>query len=162
MTVFRNAQAPALALVLAATTIVEPLTAEEGEPVFVDRAAQLGVDFVHDNGMTGALYFAENMGGGAALFDADGDGDLDLYLGQGHRLAPAGDTSAPGAPEFRDRLYRNDLEAGELRFTDITAGSNTAYRRPSLEVLPRKKKVRAVKLRHPTVRLTLTAGPRLS
>ena len=123
MTVLRNAQAPALALVLAATTIVEPLTAEEGEPLFVDRAAQLGVDFVHDNGMTDELYFAENMGGGAALFDADGDGDLDLYLGQGHRLAPAAGRSAPGAPEPRDRLYRNDLEAGELRFTDITGTS---------------------------------------
>ena len=123
MTVFGNAQAPALALVLAATATVEPLAAEEGAPVFVDRATQLGVDFVHDNGMTGELYFAENMGGGAALFDADGDGDLDLYLGQGHRLAPAGDASAPGVPEPRDRLYRNDLEAGELRFTDVTETS---------------------------------------
>jgi len=120
--VFGNAQAPALALVLAATALVEPLAAEEGVPAFVDRAAELGVDFVHDNGMTGELYFAENMGGGAALFDADGDGDLDLYLGQGHRLAPAGDASAPG-PEPMDRLYRNDLDAGELRFTDITEAS---------------------------------------
>ncbi|MXX75739.1 MAG: CRTAC1 family protein [Holophagales bacterium] len=123
MSVFGNAQAPALTFLLAATATAAPVAAEEGAPVFVDRAAHLGVDFVHDNGMTGELYFAENMGGGAALFDADGDGDLDLYLGQGHRLGPAGDASAPGAPEPGDRLYRNDLEAGELRFTDITEAS---------------------------------------
>ncbi|MCY3965187.1 MAG: CRTAC1 family protein [Acidobacteria bacterium] len=103
-----------------------PLAAEEGSPVFVDRAAELGVDFTHDNGMTGELYFAENMGGGAALFDADGDGDLDLYLGQGHRLAPRNDAAASsvsGTAGPRDRLFRNNLEKGALRFTDITEES---------------------------------------
>ena len=119
MPVFRNAPGPALTLTLATAAIAGSVAAEEEVPLFVDRAAELGVDFVHENGMTGELYFAENMGGGAALFDADGDGDLDLYLGQGHRLAPADD--AVGAP--RDRLYRNDLDAGEVRFTDITEES---------------------------------------
>ena len=129
MPVFRNTQAAALTLALAAAAVVEPLAAEERTPVFVDRAAELGVDFVHDNGMTGELYFAENMGGGAALFDVDGDGDFDLYLTQGHRLAPAGVPGASSPPAAatadgrRDRLYRNDLDAGELRFTDITEES---------------------------------------
>ncbi len=97
---------------------------EDSKPVFVDRATELGVDFTHVNGMTGELYFAEHMGSGVALADFDGDGDLDLYLGQGHLLAPSGEAIASAAaPALRDRLFRNDLDAGELRFTDVTAES---------------------------------------
>ena len=100
------------------------VAADDSSPVFVDRAVELGVDFTHFNGMTGHLYFAEHMGTGAALSDFDGDGDLDLYLGQGHLLAPP-DDAAPGAggPALRDRLFRNDLNTGELRFSDITGES---------------------------------------
>ncbi len=61
------------------------------------------------------------MGSGAALFDADGDGDLDAYLVQGADLEPA--DGAAGSPA-RDRLFRNELvETGELRFVDVTEES---------------------------------------
>ena len=102
--------------------------------MFVDRAAELGVDFVHYNGMTGELYYAEHMGGAAALFDYDNDGDLDLYLGQGHLLAPEGDSgssfgAAPGEEGvMQDRLFRNELETGALHFTDITGKSGLRAR----------------------------------
>lgn len=119
-----------MALVLLANTAWGPGPAgASDEPVFVDRATELGVDFVHDNGMTGELYFAEHMGGGVALFDMDDDGDLDLYLGQGGPLGPPATGGSPTAsargdePTLGDRLYRNDLDGGELRFTDVTEES---------------------------------------
>ena len=38
---------------------------------------------MHDNGATGQYFMPEIMGGGAALFDYDGDGDADVFLVQG-------------------------------------------------------------------------------
>ncbi len=98
--------------------------------IFVDVSASVGLDFVHVNGMSGEFYFNEMVGAGAALFDYDNDGDLDVYLVQGHMLGP---DIAPGDASFEpglqgpltDRLYRNDLEvsadgAPALHFTDVT------------------------------------------
>ncbi len=100
---------------------------------FQDATAGSGVDFIHFNGMSGELYFQEHMGSGAALFDYDNDGDLDLYLVQGDILGP-GKTFEdalfkPRHPlPLSDRLYRNDSStdrAGKHRivFTDVTKGS---------------------------------------
>ena len=90
--------------------------------VYVDVTARAGVDFVHFNGMSGELYFPEMMGAGAALFDYDQDGDLDLYLVQGNLLGeskkPADALFPPrGTLPLSDRLYRNE---GDLRFVDVT------------------------------------------
>lgn len=104
------------------------------EAPFVERARELGLDFVHFNGRSGALYVVEVMGSGAALFDFDGDGDLDVYLVQGAMLGPNAAVSdaltAPAAHmlPLGDRLYRNDLARrddgrDEARFVDITAAS---------------------------------------
>jgi hypothetical protein len=98
--------------------------AEPG-PIFVDMAEATGLRFVHDNGMTGKLYFVEMMGAGGALFDYDGDGDLDAYLAQGYRLEP-GFTPPPDAA--LGRLFRNDLEPGPEggmvpHFSDVTETS---------------------------------------
>lgn len=57
----------------------------------------------------------EVNGGGVALFDADGDGDLDLLL-----VSPGAYPESGAVSGGTNRLYRND---GSMRFTDVTAGS---------------------------------------
>ncbi len=103
-----------------------------GEAWFTDRAQEAGIDFVHFNGASGRLYVSEILGPGAALFDIDDDGDLDVYLVQGGMLGPGGAADrATALPDGRppgDRLYRNDLVVHAdgtrtLRFSDVTAGS---------------------------------------
>ena len=102
-------------------------------PIFRDIAAESGLDFTHFNGMTGKLFLPEIMGSGAALFDFDNDGDLDVFLVQGTMLEksippdkeifPWTQTASPAG-----KLFRNDLsidKAGNrtIKFTDVTEKS---------------------------------------
>ena len=99
---------------------------------FTDEAASAGLHYEHVNGMSGEYRFAEMMGPGAAVLDFDNDGDLDLYLPQGHRLGP-GARRDDGDARLKDRLYRNDLAvhadgSRTLRFTDVTESSGLDVR----------------------------------
>ena len=81
-------------------------------PLFRDAASP--IPFTHVNGAKGQFYMHEIMGSGAAVFDFDNDGDLDVFLVQG---------------EGASRLFRNDLIGGTartLQFTDVSAKAGFA------------------------------------
>jgi hypothetical protein len=102
--------------------------------LFVDVTKSAGLDFEHFNGMSGELYFPEMMGSGVALFDYDGDGDMDVYLVQGHMLGSEELEEAIFEPRhalpLTDRLYRNDTKPGAagIKFTDVTRASGLSAR----------------------------------
>ncbi|WP_181918797.1 CRTAC1 family protein [Wenzhouxiangella sediminis] len=105
----------------------QPEPAAHGHVRFVDAAEEAGLNFYHNNGMSGELYFPEPVGSGAALADFDGDGDLDVLLVQGRSLPLSAELGSDQAM-FRSRVYRNDLDRTAPdtdipRFTDITDSS---------------------------------------
>ncbi len=83
-------------------------------PWFVDEARERGLVFTWSSGADGELLMPEIMGGGAALFDMDGDGDLDAYCVQSGAVRSARADRPP------NRLFAN---AGDGTFSDATDGS---------------------------------------
>ena len=55
---------------------------------FADVTESSGINFVHQSGATGKYLMLEQIGSGAALFDYDNDGRLDIYLIQNGGRAP--------------------------------------------------------------------------
>jgi hypothetical protein len=105
-------RAAAVALALAG-----PVGAAESPPRlhFVDIAPAAGVTAVTWCGREDKPHILESNGTGLGFVDYDRDGDLDLYLVNGWRLA--GDQVAE---KGRDVLYRNE---GGGRFVDVTAAA---------------------------------------
>ena len=86
---------------------------------FVDVAEASGITFNHVNGESGRLYYLETMGSGAAFFDYDNDGDLDLYIVNSAPLPGFVTAMSP-----TNVLYRNDGDSG---FTDVTAEAGVGH-----------------------------------
>ena len=86
---------------------------------FEDIAPTAGLAFHHVSGHREKHYFPEIMGGGGALFDMDGDWDLDVYLVQ------SGSLYEPGSDAARNRLFEN---LGDGTFRDVTEASGTGDR----------------------------------
>ena len=85
-------------LCLVAILLVSNAGTPAQEPLFVERSAELGVDFRHRHFGTGEKWMIENMGSGVAVFDANGDDRLDLYFVQGAPLGKSGAEPRPQRP----------------------------------------------------------------
>jgi hypothetical protein len=83
-----------------------------GQIRFVDVTEQTDITFEHTDGSSGNRYIVESVTAGLALFDYDGDEDIDIYFLNG---APLPGTVSDTPP--RNALYRND---GNWSFTDTT------------------------------------------
>ena len=101
-------------------------------PVFREVAEEVGLRFQHFSGAAGNYHSPEITGAGVAVFDYDGDGDLDVYLLQGALLDADLDPQdilfpLPPEQEPGNRLFRNEwIPTGTLHFTDVTAQAGVA------------------------------------
>ena len=88
---------------------------------FVDVAPASGLDLVSVSGDARRWYIIESNGNGAAWIDYDGDGDVDLFLGNGSHLDYIEDGKRLAVRgDGHSKLYRND---GGMKFTDVSAST---------------------------------------
>lgn len=115
---------PSLHELFPIASIVDPQQAAKSpqltrQPLhFEDVSAKAGVKWTYNNGATGRHLFVEASGGGAAWFDYDNDGWLDLFAPQGGPVP-----GAKGAElkfSTRNALYHNNHDG---TFSDALAGS---------------------------------------
>ena len=105
--------------VLAAIWALAGCGSEEARPLFVDVATEAGVQLRTVSGTPQKEHIVECNTGGTALLDYDLDGDVDIFIVNGARLAGY----APGR-EPRAELYRND---GAWRFTGVGREAGVAH-----------------------------------
>jgi len=87
---------------------------QQPKPWFANEAEERGFNFVYESGFNGIPQYPEIFGGGAALLDVEGDGDLDMYVVQG------GSIHDPAQTTFSNQLFIND---GTGHFMNATVGS---------------------------------------
>ncbi len=98
--------------------VLEDPLSSLGRIQFTEISAKSGVDFIHYSGMTPEYHFPSIMGSGAAIFDHDGDGRMDLYFATATTLPV---NSARATP---NRLYKG---IGNNRFVDVTESSGLGF-----------------------------------
>ena len=96
----------------------QKVDAPRGPIFFTEVTAETGIDFVHSSGDMAEKPFPAANGSGAAAFDFDRDGLVDIYFLTG---TPFPINPGPGTPICR--CYRN---LGDWKFADVTAASGLA------------------------------------
>ncbi len=89
---------------------VAPTQVAKESPWFDDVTSQAGLTFVHDAGEADDYFMPRSMGSGAALFDYDNDGRLDIYLVQ----------NAGPESKSSNQLFHQEADG---RFLDVSPGS---------------------------------------
>ncbi|HET6383238.1 MAG TPA: CRTAC1 family protein [Armatimonadota bacterium] len=93
-------------------------------PRFTDITRAAGLDIIQSDGSCGMNYFVEQVAAGAALFDANGDGFLDIYFPQ---PVPLGKCKE-GCRKFpRHRLFLNDGKGNFTLSPNAFGGVETDY-----------------------------------
>jgi enediyne biosynthesis protein E4 len=91
---------------------------ESGRVTFTDVTKAAGINFVNQSSPD-KKYIVESMGGGAAFFDFDSDGRLDIYLANSFTVEGA----LKGQPRPKAALYRN---LGNGKFEDVAEKAGVA------------------------------------
>jgi hypothetical protein len=98
-------------------------------PVFVDVTDEAGLQFRHSYGDFDLTNIVEGTGAGAAFFDYDNDGWLDIYFVNGSWLKAVNDNRGRRLRgKLSNALYRNN---GDGTFTDVTAIAGVGDPSPS-------------------------------
>jgi len=100
--------------------IANPMIPQEPSPFrFTNITEETGIDFVQYSGMTEEKHYPSANGSGVAIFDANGDGLMDLYFTTCTRLPLGTEEHGP------NRLYLNN---GDGAYTDATESSGLGFR----------------------------------
>lgn len=91
---------------------------------FTDVTALAGLSFIQSRGGCGLYYFIEQQAAGAAVFDANGDGLLDIYFPQPR---PLGACKSIFREPLRHHLYLNNGDGTFRLATDAFGGTETDY-----------------------------------
>ncbi|MEE9218887.1 MAG: CRTAC1 family protein [Acidobacteriota bacterium] len=125
MPAVRIRAACALLSVSIALALLPPYSRAAAQKVwFRDVTREAGIDFTHTFGDRNFSNLVEAVGGGAAWFDYDGDGNLDLYLATGSYTEGLSQGDRPRGVSG-NRLYRN---RGDGTFEDVTKRAGVSCR----------------------------------
>lgn len=116
-------------LLLATPCLVSALhAADPALPIFTDVTRDAGIDAKHGYGDDLLTNIVEGTGSGAAFFDYDGDGWLDIYLLNGCWMKEVNDNRGRKyAGKLANRLYRNNRDGTFSDLTDEAGVGDKSY-----------------------------------